>query len=144
MTEYVGPDNFVYIMGRLSSDYHLVGPSKIGISSNPSRRLKQVQASQSDRIVLVCQFGFLTREHARSVEKEFHRNCAGFRLEGEWFDMAPSDAVGVMTKNLSDFIEQVMRPTDVSSLYTALDIISTPGFHYLNQLEDFRYEGAAQ
>lgn len=139
MTDYLEPENFVYIMGRLSRDSHIVGPSKIGLSANPSRRLKQVQATQSDRIVLVCQFGFLTRDHARSVEKEFHRNCSGFRLEGEWFDMPPSDAIGVMTRNLRAFIEQVMQPTDVSSLYTALDIISTPGFHYLNQLDEFSY-----
>lgn len=132
-------EHFVYIMGHLSSDFHIVGPSKIGISFHPPKRLKQVQSEQPGRIVLVCQFGFRSREQARAVEKEFHRNCDGFRLSGEWFDMPPSDAVAVMNKNLTDFVDQVLRPADVADLYTAYDGIRLPGFHYLNQLDEFQY-----
>jgi hypothetical protein len=135
----IKPEQFVYIMGHLSSDYHITGPSKIGISGDPHRRLKQVQAERVPRIVLVCQFGFPTREQARAVEKEFHRNCDGFRVTGEWFDMSPSDAVAIMTKNLTDFVEQVVKPSDVAELYTAYDQVRLPGFQYLNQIEDFEY-----
>lgn len=132
-------DHAVYIMCHLGADWHLEGPSKIGISKHPDIRLKQVQKDRNSRIVLVEQFWFWRRDHAHMVEQEFHKKCANFRLDGEWFDMPPSHAVAIMDLNLKAFVEQILRPHDVEYLYEAYYHLGLPGFSYLNEMDDFKY-----
>lgn len=132
-------DHAVYIMCHLGADWHLEGPSKIGISKHPDIRLKQVQKDRNSRIVLVEQFWFWRRAHALMVEQEFHKKCANFRLDGEWFDMPPSHAVAIMDLNLKAFVEQILRPHDVEYLYEAYYHLGLPGFSYLNEMDDFKY-----
>lgn len=132
-------DHAVYIMCHLDEDWHLVGPSKIGISKQPDVRLKQVQKDRGSRIVLVEQFWFWRRQHAFMVEQEFHRKCANFRMDGEWFKMPPAHAVAVMNRNLEAFVDQILRPHDVAFLYEAYYHLGLPGFRYLNEMDEFKY-----
>lgn len=128
---------YVYIMGRLGDDWQITGSTKIGISNNPIHRLKQVQREEADRLVLVAKFPFWSRAHARQVEAAFHHACRGHRLRGEWFDMTPSDAVGVMSENLKSFINDTLSPADTLELYSARDYVSLPGWPQLCEIESF-------
>lgn len=137
-------DHAVYIMCHLDDDWSLRGPSKIGISKQPDVRLKQVQKERSGRIVMVEQFWFWRRQHAFLVEQEFHRKCANFRMDGEWFNMPPSHAVAIMDLNLKAFVHQVLRPHDDVYLYEAFYHLGLPGFRYLNQMDEFQYARGQQ
>lgn len=132
-------DHHVYIMATLGREWEISSPCKIGISHNPSNRLKQVQADCEQRIVLVAKFPFWCRQHALMVEKAFHKACAGYRLHGEWFDMSPADAVGVMTESLRSFIRDVLGATDTAEYYDASQYLSVPGFNYLIEIDTFGY-----
>lgn len=133
-------DHAVYIMGHLSADYSIVGLTKVGISKHPRERLRQVQSVEPARIVLVGQFWFWKRDHALRVEKAFHRVCDGWRVRGEWFDMDPFHAVGVMNANLRSFADDFLGADDVSDTYDAYYHLNVPGFDTLNETLTFGHE----
>lgn len=119
-------DHYVYIMGHLENGC-LVGPSKVGISKHPEKRLRQVQSVEPGRLVLVGRFGFWRRDHALWVEQAFHRVCAVYRVRGGWFDMEPVHAVGVMSQNLQAFAADHLGLDDPADFFTAYDYLRIPG-----------------
>jgi hypothetical protein len=123
-------DHFVYIIGQLSSAYEVIGPVKVGISSNPLSRMQSVQTGSPSRLVMVSRYCFWKRTHAHRVEQCFHRTCANYRLEGEWFDIVPDAAVALMAANVTAFVQQVLQPEETGDLFFALDHIGLPGFAY--------------
>lgn len=131
-----GNEQYSYIMAHLV-DGELCPPVKIGISKNPLKRLKQVQATMPGRIVLVAKFRFWDRDHARRVERQFHTTCADYRVFGEWFDIVPADAVGLMAENLKGFVDGFLRPDHTGDWYTAQEMIGVPGHSYDICSEDF-------
>jgi len=56
---------------------------KIGYSSDPERRLKQLQTSNSEKLVLEWS---RERADACKLEKHLHRVFGQYRIRGEWFD----------------------------------------------------------
>jgi len=133
-------DHAVYIMGHIDADFYLSGPSKIGISKNPKVRLKQVQAVEPGRIVLVGVYWFWRRSHARMVEKAFHETFDIWRVRGEWFDMDPQHAVGVMIENLKSFADRFLGADETEDTWSAYDHLGIPGFPYLSQRDEFPYQ----
>lgn len=65
---------------------HLV---KIGLSTNPESRLKQLQTGNPHRLELIWTFPCADMSAA---EDAFHRTFERFRKVGEWFDLAPNDS----------------------------------------------------
>lgn len=66
------------------------GRTKVGISSNPKKRLDTLQTAHAAQIVLVGLLACETREEARAVEASIHRRLAASRLMGEWFAVEPA------------------------------------------------------
>jgi|SRR5690349_23447382 len=89
------------------------GPVKIGVSSNPERRLAQLQTGNPARLVLVAVFLCTTWLIARTLEAAVHLALAPFRLAGEWFRVSP-------TKACSTIEEQAAR------LGYAKDVVRRP------------------
>jgi len=133
-------DHAVYIMGNLSPDMVLCGPTKVGISKNPRIRLKQIQPDEPGRIVLVGMYWFWRRSHARMVEKGFHDACHTWRERGEWFDMDPHHAVGVMIENLRTFADRFLGADELLDRWSAYDHLGVPGFAYLSERNEFPYQ----
>lgn len=69
-------DQIVYIVKAEDS-----GRIKIGITSNPVRRLALMQVGSPERLHLVG-----TAPGGRSVESRLHADLEGDRLHGEWFE----------------------------------------------------------
>lgn len=65
--------------------HHERKAAKIGISRNPSRRLRQIQTGCPDVLTMI---GTIPGDGA--LETAFHRHFAPRRLAGEWFDDADS------------------------------------------------------
>lgn len=133
-------DHAVYIMGHLTSGFEITGLTKVGISKHPLERLKQVQSVEPGRIVLVAQFWFWKRDHALRVEKAFHIASDNCRVRGEWFDMEPFHAVGVMNANLRSFADDFLGADEVADTYDAYYHINVPGFGTLNETLSFGHE----
>lgn len=134
-------DHYVYIMARLSRDNEIVGPCKIGLSKHPRHRLKEVQGTERDVIVLLATFAFWKRAHARRVEQAFHKTCACVRAYGEWFDMSPADAVAYMRMALTGFADRVLGSDHAGDMFDAYDHLGVPGSEPPYHPSDF-FEGA--
>lgn len=136
-----GPvDHAVYIMGHLDADFLLRGPTKVGISKHPLTRLKQVQAVEAGRVILVGVYWFWRRDHARMVEKGFHDACDTWRERGEWFDMDPHHAVGIMIRNLEAFADRFLGADEIFDRWSAYDYLGIPGFAYRSPRDEFSYQ----
>ena len=86
---------FVYVICKSSFDegFLLPGPVKVGISSNPKKRLDGIRTSCPFHIEIAFSFCFPGRELAEIIEREFHLIQDSVRLHGEWFDLDPLEAI---------------------------------------------------
>lgn len=71
-------------------------PVKVGISSAPEKRLATIQTSCPYPLVLLSAFLCPTRNIALYVENAFHTLQADRRLNGEWFNIHPMNAVELL------------------------------------------------
>ena len=69
------------------------GPVKIGITKDIARRLKQIQGSVPEELVLLAAYTMM------DVERHFHSILSEYHLRGEWFS---SDA--------ADILKDILRP----------------------------------
>jgi hypothetical protein len=59
------------------------GIYKVGVSKNPSKRLKQLQTGNSEKLVLKYKY---ESEYYNLIEKYFHSMYTPQKKEGEWFE----------------------------------------------------------
>lgn len=72
---------FVYAIGAAG------GPTKIGMSSSPHRRLQQMQTGCPFKLQVVHTHDFRTRREAEQIEATIHDVYEAQRLHGEWFSI---------------------------------------------------------
>lgn len=99
-------DIYVYIMCHVENGVD-VGPVKVGYSSNPSTRVENLQCGNPRKIRLYKQFGTPQRDIAKFIEGGFHHMFADKRLAGEWFDLKPEQAMGLMAVNFIFFLSML-------------------------------------
>lgn len=75
----------LYVMGSA------IGLTKIGISDDPSARLRTIQAASGIRLSLVHSSD--KTANARSIEAAAHKLLASKRKTGEWFDVTAEEAI---------------------------------------------------
>lgn len=92
-------ETFVYIIAHIDRN-RPKAPVKIGISSNPEGRLRNLQTSNPRKLVLLAAFLCPTRDIAKALETGFHTVKSRHRLAGEWFEMEPMLAVEAMCLNV--------------------------------------------
>ncbi len=80
--EYKKEDVYVYI---IENTY--LHDTKIGISNNPEKRIKQLQTGSSRQLVIRHTIKFDNRDAATKVESSLHRKYSKYRLTGEWFEI---------------------------------------------------------
>lgn len=93
----------IYIIQR-SSD----GLLKIGISQNPSSRVRQLQCGSACELSLIYQSEEMS--NARTIENNIHKSLAG-RACGEWFSCSTEDAL----KTISEHIIFATREDEVKA-----------------------------
>ena len=110
------------------------GDVKIGISNNPKRRLKQVEAQYNvGSVSIIDKTWFFSKEEAHKYEKAFHNrylNSVSFSRGGrDWFNLNDED--------ISGFLEWMRRSTEKRS-YRARKI-STKVWKAPKELEKDRF-----
>lgn len=83
---------YIYILATIGKAGDC-SPVKIGIASNPEKRLASIQTACPNPIRMQTFIGPMDRELARAIEREVHSFSAKRRLHGEWFDFEPAEAV---------------------------------------------------
>lgn len=86
---------FIYVLATIGKAGNC-SPVKIGIASNPEKRLASIQTACPNPIRLQTFFGPMDRDLARAIEHEVHHYSAKRKLHGEWFDHDPAEAVGLV------------------------------------------------
>lgn len=83
----------IYIFQR-KSDLSL----KIGISSNPIKRLSQVQNGSACDLSLMHETCLVS--NPSEIESKIHASLAHFRMSGEWFSCSYSHALDCVNENM--------------------------------------------
>jgi len=76
---------------------------KIGVSSNPVRRLKAHQVSSPIKLSLHGFIKYITWNEARSEEQKLHKTLKQFNLWGEWFEYN-----AVVEKTVTEMIHETV------------------------------------
>ena len=76
---------FVYVIR--CCNYH-----KIGVSDDPNKRLKNIQAHNPFEIELVKVYGYRSAD-AHRIERYLHKQFDEYRVRGEWFDFGDLDVI---------------------------------------------------
>lgn len=95
------PKHFLYVIASVGAT---VGPVKLGISSNPARRLKQLQTGHVEP--LQCYHSEpIDATHVKSIEYLLHRDVGYKRLRGEWFALTVEEAIGHIGHTIIRYID---------------------------------------
>lgn len=86
----------VYVFAHVSPEGDLTSPVKVGITRDVEARLSNIQTACPHKIELAYCFQFPTRYLARGVEMSIHKNQKHKRTHGEWFDITPRLAIGLI------------------------------------------------
>ena len=78
------------------------GPTKIGLSNSPSKRMPTLQTGNPRKLKMVAKFKC---ENMTSFERLMHRHFADRHLNGEWFDVAPNEAI----EAVKNYLELILK-----------------------------------
>lgn len=109
---------YVYVMGQdVPKPYEQRAYIKIGMSSNPSARLAQLQTGFPLPLRLYKAFRLPSRAFALSVEQQYHKTNAFWALQGEWQHCYPAYAAEeVASYCLEQWFENGFNLRDVALL----------------------------
>ena len=96
---------FLYIICGYGRSHEPLGPVKIGIASDPEKRIASLQTGSPRPLKILAVFDTPNREIARKFEAAFHRHYDDERLAGEWFDIDPIDALEMACGSFRSYLE---------------------------------------
>lgn len=105
-------DVHVYIICNGPNDGHS-GPVKIGMADNPRTRLSGLQSGNPNKLVIWRTYPTPHRDIARALERGFHSVMKKKRVSGEWFDVTPRQAEGLMRLNIVAAMQANRMPEDL-------------------------------
>ena len=94
---------YIYIMCA-KCDGKPSAPLKVGITSNVAARVSTINTASPFPVYLLAAYVVPTKDHARALERGFHKVKAKKRMNGEWFDMEPAEALSSMWHNFWFFL----------------------------------------
>lgn len=90
--------HYVYLIAPKNGS----APTKVGLSSNPQRRLREIQTSNPTTLTLWATFGFPNRLVAQDAE-QFVRLCYSDKSLGrEWLDVRPAEVIELAADHVAE------------------------------------------
>lgn len=86
---------FVYVIATVVGGKP-VAPVKIGLSSAVAKRFEALRTASPNELTVMIAFGPFDRATARAIEGKAHRALSPWRLNGEWFDLIPKEALWLL------------------------------------------------
>ena len=96
---------YVYLIGRQTAD-GLSGPIKVGIADNLKHRLRALQTGSHHALAIIAAIALPERRLAAVLEKSMHAALGADRLVGEWFDVTPFQAAGILCWATREMLER--------------------------------------
>lgn len=106
---------YVYIIAKIRGNKPLA-PVKIGISSNPQKRIAGLQTASPFPLVLLATFFCSSRKMAEIMEAGFHDIHADRRLSGEWFSISPMEAVELACEDFRTALDVLIDDEDLREI----------------------------
>ena len=78
---------FLYVIGPQKG-----GPTKIGFSVDPEKRLSNLQTGNPN-ILKIHYLVEVSTDKVRNMERIIHKTCKMHRLKGEWFNFDSKTAI---------------------------------------------------
>lgn len=97
-----GTEQILYLIS------HPHGYIKIGVSSNPIRRLSELQSGSPYELDIIGFAGFSDPEQA---EKALHSEFESHRVRGEWFELH-HDTIGQLVEDNGELLTEIVRESD--------------------------------
>ena len=91
LPEYKGKKSYIYIIKNLDSNN-----LKVGVGSDPLKRLKQLQTGSDSELSLVYT-SFLC-SNAFNLENDIHNYFKEFHVRGEWFKVSEKEVISYLEK----------------------------------------------
>ena len=91
LPEYKGKKSYIYIIKNLDSNN-----LKVGVGSDPLKRLKQLQTGSDSELFLVYT-SFLC-SNAFNLENDIHNYFKEFHVRGEWFKVSEKEVISYLEK----------------------------------------------
>lgn len=103
------------------------GPVKIGIATDPNRRLSELQTANYELLTLLYRLECNSLTDAQQLETVLHRRYAQQRIRGEWFDSDPINiiediemAIGIAQIFKRVFVERVEETITTQSSFSKM------------------------
>lgn len=90
-------DSYIYVIAG-SPD----GPTKIGITQDPEKRLRGLQTGHPERLAVYAERQ-VRASVVRQIEGECHRRLKDVRSQGEWFEMTAEQAERIVDQVIASF-----------------------------------------
>ncbi len=74
---------------------------KIGISKDPSKRIRGLQTGNASRLSLIWEVDVTSRVKAKNIETRIHREFSEWALNGEWFESTISSSARHMAEAMA-------------------------------------------
>jgi hypothetical protein len=103
--------HFIYVIAESEA-----GPCKLGISNDPSKRVRQLQTGHVGQLRL-WHAEPAEAAKVKSLERLLHRDLRHHRVRGEWFNLSVRDATlhiqftMIAYDSVADLAEKVRRGT---------------------------------
>ena len=101
-------------------------PFKIGVSSNVSNRLKQLQTASFVELEVILLIGPYTRDYAYKIEKQLHKELCNVNSIGEWFQLTynlisyiDKGVNNIVNVNITSLTDRILVPIE-TNLYKEL------------------------
>lgn len=101
------PGVCVYLICGHGRENEPLAPIKIGIASDPEKRIASLQTGSARRLKILSYFDTPNREIAKKFEVAFHKYYESKRLAGEWFDVDPIAALELACNSFRGHLEQM-------------------------------------
>lgn len=114
---------FVYVVSKLENN-ELVAPSKIGISSDPAKRVATLRTAAPFKIQLVGQFWCPSPSIARDIERFCHDFSRHLKVHshGEWVNLHSADALMLVCQAIRSLMNK-LSSLEGEDLQMALEAI---------------------
>src|SRR5215831_20366480 len=100
---------YIYIIAASNSTI------KIGVARRPGSRLRDLQTACPLKLELFASYQVDSARWAFPVEQMAHKRLRRFRLQGEWFGIAPAQAAALVTAIISGRPKNINADLEIAS-----------------------------
>ena len=117
---YIDKDQcLVYVIATVIDGLYCK-PVKIGIAADADKRVATLQTGNPNQLAVIHWIPTPHRDWARELEADWHTAYADQRLNGEWFDVEPLNAIVALAQGAAAHLEDVFGKNAAAEIIDGL------------------------